>query len=171
MRVQVRAVPARTCGYSCASPCPLRRDSLTAYKLRSRAPSQAFATSYVQRLPRMCANFFSCKMFRPFQGRSSVVEQRPFKPKVVGSIPTAPTKLFRVHPFCFALKSCRYSLAASFTPEPRVSLRPQPPAAATRRAMTGSAAIAPDRARAPNVRPPASPLRCPTYSPSRETCS
>src|SRR5579863_8590379 len=25
------------------------------------------------------------------QGRSSVVEQRPFKPKVVGSIPTAPT--------------------------------------------------------------------------------
>ena len=26
------------------------------------------------------------------QGRSSVVEQRPFKPKVVGSIPTAPTK-------------------------------------------------------------------------------
>src|SRR5467141_3881471 len=26
-----------------------------------------------------------------FQGRSSVVEQRPFKPKVVGSIPTAPT--------------------------------------------------------------------------------
>ncbi|SRR5216684_3474226 len=28
-----------------------------------------------------------------FEGRSSVVEQRPFKPKVVGSIPTAPTKL------------------------------------------------------------------------------
>jgi hypothetical protein len=27
------------------------------------------------------------------QGRSSVVEQRPFKPKVVGSIPTAPTNL------------------------------------------------------------------------------
>jgi hypothetical protein len=27
------------------------------------------------------------------QGRSSVVEQRPFKPKVVGSIPTAPTSL------------------------------------------------------------------------------
>lgn len=26
------------------------------------------------------------------KGRSSVVEQRPFKPKVVGSIPTAPTK-------------------------------------------------------------------------------
>jgi hypothetical protein len=32
------------------------------------------------------------KKFVP-QGRSSVVEQRPFKPKVVGSIPTAPTKL------------------------------------------------------------------------------
>ena len=32
------------------------------------------------------------------QGRSSVVEQRPFKPKVVGSIPTAPTK-----PICFLL--------------------------------------------------------------------
>ena len=31
------------------------------------------------------------------QGRSSVVEQRPFKPKVVGSIPTAPTNIFR---FC-----------------------------------------------------------------------
>ena len=30
------------------------------------------------------------KKFLP-QGRSSVVEQRPFKPKVVGSIPTAPT--------------------------------------------------------------------------------
>src|SRR5262249_29546347 len=29
--------------------------------------------------------------FTPW-GRSSVVEQRPFKPKVVGSIPTAPTK-------------------------------------------------------------------------------
>jgi len=29
------------------------------------------------------------------QGRSSVVEQRPFKPKVVGSIPTAPTNKFR----------------------------------------------------------------------------
>ena len=28
------------------------------------------------------------------QGRSSVVEQRPFKPKVVGSIPTAPTNYF-----------------------------------------------------------------------------
>jgi hypothetical protein len=28
------------------------------------------------------------------QGRSSVVEQRPFKPKVVGSIPTAPTNIF-----------------------------------------------------------------------------
>src|SRR5271155_4370780 len=28
------------------------------------------------------------------QGRSSVVEQRPFKPKVVGSTPTAPTKAF-----------------------------------------------------------------------------
>jgi hypothetical protein len=27
------------------------------------------------------------------QGRSSVVEQRPFKPKVVGSIPTAPTNI------------------------------------------------------------------------------
>src|SRR5712691_9025884 len=31
-----------------------------------------------------------------FQGRSSVVEQRPFKPKVVGSIPTAPTS-FLIH--------------------------------------------------------------------------
>ena len=31
----------------------------------------------------------SCACVR--QGRSSVVEQRPFKPKVVGSIPTAPT--------------------------------------------------------------------------------
>ena len=31
------------------------------------------------------------------QGRSSVVEQRPFKPKVVGSIPTAPTKIFNVY--------------------------------------------------------------------------
>src|SRR5467141_3790818 len=30
-----------------------------------------------------------------FQGRSSVVEQRPFNPKVVGSTPTAPTN----HPF------------------------------------------------------------------------
>src|SRR5260370_36872804 len=30
-------------------------------------------------------------MLEPPQGRSSVVEQRPFKPKVVGSIPTAPT--------------------------------------------------------------------------------
>src|SRR6266581_6493596 len=28
-----------------------------------------------------------------FEGRSSVVEQRPFKPKVVGSIPTAPTNI------------------------------------------------------------------------------
>src|SRR5467141_1504253 len=32
------------------------------------------------------------KKFMP-QGRSSVVEQRPFKPKVVGSIPTAPTNI------------------------------------------------------------------------------
>jgi hypothetical protein len=31
------------------------------------------------------------------EGRSSVVEQRPFKPKVVGSIPTAPTNIFFVH--------------------------------------------------------------------------
>jgi hypothetical protein len=31
------------------------------------------------------------------QGRSSVVEQRPFKPKVVGSIPTAPTNIFFIH--------------------------------------------------------------------------
>ena len=30
------------------------------------------------------------------KGRSSVVEQRPFKPKVVGSIPTAPTS-FLIH--------------------------------------------------------------------------
>ena len=58
--------------------CPLRRNSCIHWFLRGA-------------LPRMCANFFSCKMFRPFQGRSSVVEQRPFKPKVVGSIPTAPT--------------------------------------------------------------------------------
>src|SRR5579863_9142736 len=33
------------------------------------------------------------------QGRSSVVEQRPFKPKVVGSIPTAPTNCDRGHSF------------------------------------------------------------------------
>ena len=30
------------------------------------------------------------------QGRSSVVEQRPFKPKVVGSIPTAPTNITQI---------------------------------------------------------------------------
>jgi hypothetical protein len=30
------------------------------------------------------------------QGRSSVVEQRPFKPKVVGPIPTAPTNLTQI---------------------------------------------------------------------------
>jgi hypothetical protein len=35
------------------------------------------------------------------QGRSSVVEQRPFKPKVVGSIPTAPT-----NPIDWISKSC-----------------------------------------------------------------
>jgi hypothetical protein len=40
------------------------------------------------RSKRSCYN----KKFTP-QGRSSVVEQRPFKPKVVGSIPTAPTNL------------------------------------------------------------------------------
>ena len=33
----------------------------------------------------------SCMMLQAPQGRSSVVEQWPFKPKVVGSIPTAPT--------------------------------------------------------------------------------
>lgn len=45
-------------------------------------------------LPRIAPvpiNLFPCKMLTPIQGRSSVVEQRPFKPKVVGSIPTAPT--------------------------------------------------------------------------------
>jgi hypothetical protein len=31
---------------------------------------------------------------KSLEGRSSVVEQRPFKPKVVGSIPTAPTSFF-----------------------------------------------------------------------------
>jgi hypothetical protein len=36
-------------------------------------------------------------MLAPIQGRSSVVEQRPFKPKVVGSIPTAPTSIFFLH--------------------------------------------------------------------------
>lgn len=36
---------------------------------------------------------FAVELKFAFQGRSSVVEQRPFKPKVVGSIPTAPTKL------------------------------------------------------------------------------
>ena len=37
------------------------------------------------------------------QGRSSVVEQRPFKPKVVGSIPTAPTKIFDLQRLIAAL--------------------------------------------------------------------
>ena len=44
----------------------------------------------------MPIKLFPCKMLTPHQGRSSVVEQRPFKPKVVGSIPTAPTN----HPIC-----------------------------------------------------------------------
>ena len=38
------------------------------------------------------ADVWSCLSGLSDQGRSSVVEQRPFKPKVVGSIPTAPTK-------------------------------------------------------------------------------
>ena len=40
-------------------------------------------------------NQFRVRCCGRFQGRSSVVEQRPFKPKVVGSIPTAPTKTRR----------------------------------------------------------------------------
>jgi hypothetical protein len=41
------------------------------------------------------ANAASCyNKLTARQGRSSVVEQRPFKPKVVGSIPTAPTNQF-----------------------------------------------------------------------------
>ncbi len=43
------------------------------------------------RIEPMCLVRFSGKMMGCVQGRSSVVEQRPFKPKVVGSIPTAPT--------------------------------------------------------------------------------
>jgi hypothetical protein len=42
------------------------------------------------------SNDFRVLWFTPFQGRSSVVEQRPFKPLVVGSIPTAPTS-FLIH--------------------------------------------------------------------------
>ena len=50
----------------------------------------------------MCGPVFSCKMlWTHLQGRSSVVEQRPFKPKVVGSIPTAPTKLIHSTFFVF----------------------------------------------------------------------
>jgi hypothetical protein len=37
------------------------------------------------------ARVFQVRCIARLQGRSSVVEQRPFKPKVVGSIPTAPT--------------------------------------------------------------------------------
>src|SRR5713226_3186808 len=40
-----------------------------------------------------------------FEGRSSVVEQRPFKPKVVGSIPTAPTNIFEAGPASLELGS------------------------------------------------------------------
>jgi hypothetical protein len=46
----------------------------------------------------MCVALFSGKMIGCVQGRSSVVEQRPFKPKVVGSIPTAP-KILRFQRF------------------------------------------------------------------------
>ena len=69
----------------------------------SCAEAHISAESLQQGLPRMCAKFFSCKMFGPFQGRSSVVEQRPFKPKVVGSIPTAPTNISF---FCLVRSSC-----------------------------------------------------------------
>jgi hypothetical protein len=48
---------------------------------------------FLEQAPRtggsLCGACYNEK-FTP-QGRSSVVEQRPFKPKVVGSIPTAPT--------------------------------------------------------------------------------
>ena len=52
------------------------------------------------------------------EGRSSVVEQRPFKPKVVGSIPTAPTKSVRCLPLRFVVpppqRSKRFLLRPDF---------------------------------------------------------
>jgi hypothetical protein len=48
------------------------------------------------------------------QGRSSVVEQRPFKPKVVGSIPTAPTNSKQTK----LEDKARISLARNYRPPP-----------------------------------------------------
>jgi hypothetical protein len=61
--------------------------------LRYGAP-EGDATIVAIRFAPIPIKLFPCKMLTPIQGRSSVVEQRPFKPKVVGSIPTAPTSIF-----------------------------------------------------------------------------
>ncbi|MCU1240075.1 MAG: hypothetical protein JWO71_801 [Candidatus Acidoferrum typicum] len=56
----------------------------------------------------MCAlNSFNVRCCS-HQGRSSVVEQRPFKPKVVGSIPTAPTNLNHLNTLSDCLNAERY---------------------------------------------------------------
>ena len=47
---------------------------------------------------RSCAvHHFHVICFESQKGRSSVAEQRPFKPLVVGSTPTAPTKTLLEH--------------------------------------------------------------------------
>jgi hypothetical protein len=56
-------------------------------KIKARVVDSAEVIQYPIRI-------FQVRWIAELQGRSSVVEQRPFKPKVVGSIPTAPT----IHP-------------------------------------------------------------------------
>ena len=59
---------------------------------RSRGLTRAARCSLPFALPSRCEpSCFHVRYSDAIQGRSSVVEQRPFKPKVVGSIPTAPT--------------------------------------------------------------------------------
>ena len=64
---------------------------ISTQKERNRHPQ--FCHSFPQwiNIGTCAPTHFQVRYFDRLQGRSSVVEQWPFKPKVVGSIPTAPT--------------------------------------------------------------------------------
>jgi len=81
-------------GFQCECTSTTQRSEETnrpTLPLGSQPRNTALTSANLRCIARVRPVFFQVRCIAQLQGRSSVVEQRPFKPKVVGSIPTAPT--------------------------------------------------------------------------------